>query len=295
MRKKFIRTPLETRTSVVLWANWFRFAAAERVVSTRVLSRMLLWCQEGKGRVRVNGVWHAMQTDDFLFLPWQHEVVYLADDHNPFWVGGIHIIPEHATNRKLVFSVSHNIKDRWGKCSWRRDRVWPGLEGVRVGVARPQDPLRLLATYIVERFEEGATPEALLRMLSQVLVEEIARTVAQKIATRVSSAVVRCVQELVESHWDRQIPLGELARFAKCSVSTLRRQFRQTLGLPPYEWILQARIHRARQLLTTTTLQVKEIAGLVGFDDPFQFSRTFTQRTGASPRQFRKNHAFAPK
>lgn len=292
MQKTFIR---DTRTSVVLWANWFQFAAAERRLSTRVLSRMLLWCQEGKGRVRVNGVWHVMQPDDFLFLPWQHEVLYLADDREPFWVGGIHIIPDHATDRKLVFTVSHNIKDGWAKCLWRRDRAWPGLDGVCAGVAKSQDPLRLLAAYIVERFEGGTMPEAALRKLSQVLVEEIARTVAQKAAARVGNDVVRRVQELVESHGDRNIPLGDLARLTQCSVSTLRRQFQQTLGIPPYEWILQARIRRAQRLLVTTALRVKEIARQVGFDDPFQFSRSFNQRTGSSPRQFRKNHAFAPK
>src|ERR1700720_2637532 len=98
MQKTIIRN---TRTSVVLLANWFQFAAAERALNTRVLSRMLLWCQEGRGRVRVNGVWYAMQPDDFLFLPWQHEVLYLADGHEPFRVGGIHIIPDHAPDRKL--------------------------------------------------------------------------------------------------------------------------------------------------------------------------------------------------
>jgi AraC-like DNA-binding protein len=236
-----------------------------------------------------------MQPDDFLFLPWQHEVLYLADGREPFWVGGIHIIPDHALDRKLAFSISHNIRDSWAKCTWRRDRAWPGLEGVRTGVARSQDPLGLLAAYIVERFDEGAMPEAPLRKLSQVLVEEIARTVAQRVAARVGNDVVRRAQELVESHWDRNIPLSELARVAQCSVSTLRRQFQQTLGIPPYEWILQARIRRARRLLVTTTLRVKEIARLVGFDDPFQFSRTFNHRTGSSPRQFRENHAFAPK
>lgn len=130
MQKTIIR---DTRTSVVLWANWFQFAAAERAFNPRVLSRMLLWCQEGKGRVRVNGIWYAMQPDDFLFLPWQHEVLYVADGHEPFWVGGIHIIPDYAMDRKLVFSVSHSIKGGWAKCSWRRDRAWPELNGVCAG------------------------------------------------------------------------------------------------------------------------------------------------------------------
>jgi AraC-like DNA-binding protein len=295
MKKTFIRPPLNTRDTVVLWSNWFQFAPAERVLNPKVLSRMLLWCQEGRGRVRVNGIWHVIEPDDFLFLPWQHEVLYLADAHAPFWVGGIHIIPEHPVNRKLVFSISHHPNDHWAKCSWRRDIAWPGLEGVRAGVARAQDPLRLLTAYIAERFEEGAMSEASLRKLSQVLIDEIARTVAEKPVSSQGNDVVRRAQELVESHWNRHISLCELAQLTHCSVSTLRRQFQETLGMPPYEWMLQARMQRARRLLATTTLRIKEVAAQVGFEDPFQFSRMFKQRTGGSPRHFREDRAFAPR
>jgi AraC-like DNA-binding protein len=295
MSKKVRSTLPDARTSVVLWANWFQFAAGERILNPRVLSRMLLWCQEGKGRVRVNGSWHAMKADDYLFLPWQHEVLYVADEHRPFWVGGIHLIPHHAPDRKLVFSVSHRPKDAWAHCRWRRDMAWPGLEGVRAGVAGPHDPLRLLAGYLVERFEQGALPEASLRKLSQVLVEEIARSLAQKPSPASGNDVVRRAQQWVEAHLERKISLRDLARLVDCSVSTLRRQFQLALGMPPYEWVLQIRLQRARRLLTTTTMRIKEVAAQTGFDDPFQFSRTFKERAGCSPRQFRASHAFAPK
>lgn len=295
MRKTLKAPPLNTSNTVILRANWFQFAAAERVLNARVSSRMLLWCQEGRGRVRINGAWYAMQPDDFLFLPWRHEVLYLADSSEPFWVGGIHIIPDHATDRKLVFSISHDARDSWAKCKWRRDVAWPGLEGVRSGVGRSSDPLRMLATYIVERFNDGALSESALRKLSQVLVEEIARTVAQRRTSPLGNDVVRRAQELIESHGNRPIPLHELARLSRCSVSTLRRQFQESLGMPPYAWILYTRMQRARRLLATTTLRIKEVATQVGFEDPFQFSRAFKQRIGRSPRQFRADHAFAPK
>lgn len=295
MRKKFKQPFLNTETTVILWANWFQFAPGEKISNPCVLSRMLLWCQEGRGRVRVNGHWHTMEPDDFLFLPWGHEVQYAADAREPFRVAGIHLIPDHTPDRKLVFSVSHHGKDTWARCKWRRDIAWPGLEGTRAGHARPLDPLRLLGAYIIERFEKGALSEKPLRMLSQLLVAEIARTLSEKPIARTGNDVVRRVQEHVGSHWSRQIPLIELARLAQCSVSTLRRQFQEALGIPPYEWILQARIRRAQQLLGATSLRIKEIAAQVGFEDPFQFSRTFKQRIGSSPRQYRQAHAFAPK
>lgn len=295
MQKKIRRSLGNTETSVILGANWFQFAAGERILNPRVLSRMLLWCQEGRGRVRVNGTWFPMQPDDFLFLPWQHEVLYLADEQVPFWVAGIHLIPDYPLDRKLVFSVSHRAKDAWANCRWRKDVRWPALEGVCAGVARSLDPIRLLGGYIVERFDGGAMPETSLRKLSQLLVEEIAHTLAQKPVRRQGNDAVRKAQEFVESHLNRQISLGELARIADCSLSTLRRQFQQTLRMPPYEWILQTRLQRARRLLTTTTLRIKEVAERVGFSDPFQFSRLFKERIGTSPRFFRTKHAFSPR
>jgi AraC-like DNA-binding protein len=295
MQKKFIKRSLSTGDTVILYASWFQFASGERVLNQRVLSRMLLWCQEGRGRVRVNGTWYTMEPDDFLFLPWQHEVLYLADVDQPFWVAGIHFIPEHPRDRKLVFWVSHHISDEWARCPWRRDIAWRGLEGVRRGVARSSEPLRLLGTYIVERFDEGALPESTLRKLAQLLIDEIALAVTRRAAARTSNEAVRRAQELVESHLNRQMSLHDLARLTQCSVSTLRRQFHEALGMPPYEWILQVRMRRARRLLATTTLRIKEVAAQIGFDDPFQFSRMFRQRIGRSPRQFRGDHAFAPR
>ena len=176
MRKTIIRTRLQTETSVILMAMRFQFAAGERFLNRWVMSRMLLWGQEGRGRVRVNGRWHDMQADDFLFLPWAHEVLYESDEREPLRVGSIHIVPHYPPDeRKLVLFVPHNIRDAATKWPWQRDVNWPGFEGLRAGIVRPQDPLRLLGDYIIERFEGDPPSEQLLRNLTQLLVEEIAR------------------------------------------------------------------------------------------------------------------------
>ncbi len=286
---------LATRNTVIVGANWFQFAPGERILHPRVLSRALLWCHEGRGRVRVNGSWFALEPDRFLFLPWAREILYAPEPSQPFWLGAIHLIPDHPRGRRLEFAVSHRATDAWAAYRWRRDVDWPRLAGVREGVSRPADPLRLLATYIVERFEGAALDESALRLLAGLLVREIAEAVLQRPAQPRGGELVRRAQEYVEGHLDRPVALAELARQARCSASTLRRQFRQALGVAPYEWILRVRMERARRLLATTTLRVKEVAAQVGFEDPFQFSRIFRQRTGRSPRQYRDGQAFHPR
>jgi AraC-like DNA-binding protein len=44
---------------------------------------------------------------------------------------------------------------------------------------------------------------------------------------------------------------------------------------------------RARQLLETTSMNVKEIAGQLGYEDPFYFSRLFKSVSGVAPSDYR--------
>ena len=52
-------------------------------------------------------------------------------------------------------------------------------------------------------------------------------------------------------------------------------------------FVEQQRIARARQLLTMTSLSVKEIARQVGYDTQFYFSLRFKKQTGQNPTAYR--------
>ena len=287
--KKTVNFTLDTRSAVVVWANWFQFASDQRILNPKVLDRTLIWCREGRGKMRVNGKWHRLEPDDFLFLPWGHEVLYSADTVNPFLVGGIHIVPFYSRSRPLVFGASYETGQKIP--SWQKDLPWVGLEEVSHGVARPSDPLRQLATYMVDRFQDGF-PEMALRELTGLLVSEIRRAVTAGALSKARSHSVLRVQEFIEGHLSRAISIRELTRLIDFSPSTLRREFHRAVAMSPYQWALRARMRRASQLLAMTTLRIKEIAAQVGFADAFQFSRTFKRWIGISPKEFRRRNSF---
>ena len=54
------------------------------------------------------------------------------------------------------------------------------------------------------------------------------------------------------------------------------------------DYIVGARISRAKELLNQTDRSITEILYSVGFNSPEHFSRTFRRLTGMSPRQYRK-------
>ncbi len=68
------------------------------------------------------------------------------------------------------------------------------------------------------------------------------------------------------------------------SLSTLRRQVRNSTGYPLHEYIHRLKMAEAKHLLLNTSLQVQEIAGLLQYGDPFYFSRLYKKYMGVSPQ-----------
>lgn len=126
-------------------------------------------------------------------------------------------------------------------------------------------------------------PDAALHDLLARLDDRVAAWVGGVRDDEALSAVV----EHVHAHLTEAITVDQLAELVSLSPSQLTRRFREALGQPPLRYIIEARMRRARLLLTETTLPVKRVAALVGYDDPYYFSRLFRQTVGRSPSSLR--------
>lgn len=58
---------------------------------------------------------------------------------------------------------------------------------------------------------------------------------------------------------DTSLSLDELARHARTSVRTLTRRFHEETGMSPQKWLTHQRVHRARELLESTTLPMDQV------------------------------------
>ncbi len=91
------------------------------------------------------------------------------------------------------------------------------------------------------------------------------------------------------------LTLAAVARRTHLSEDHFGRLFRSEVGVSPMQYLRDARLQRARQLLHRTRLTVSEIAYEVGFRDPAYFSRVFKACTdGLSPREFRRSGGEPP-
>lgn len=67
------------------------------------------------------------------------------------------------------------------------------------------------------------------------------------------------------------------------------RIFKKRTGMTPHQYLAKITVNKAMELLSTTDLNITEIAHVLGFNDNLYFSRFFKKETGRSPKNFKEN------
>ncbi len=95
------------------------------------------------------------------------------------------------------------------------------------------------------------------------------------------------VLEYVNDHLDQDIKLADLAALLDLSQFHFSHLFKQSMGTAPYQYLLQQRVERAKQLLKQTNQSIMDIAFLCGFNSHSHLSKQFRQLTGMTPKDYR--------
>jgi AraC family transcriptional regulator len=107
---------------------------------------------------------------------------------------------------------------------------------------------------------------------------------------RLGSAQAKLVVEFIRENLHQDISLSDLAGIAGLSRFHFTRAFKRTTGLTPYQFILSARVERAKSSLTNSDKSMFEIAQSLGFGSQSQFAAAFRKLVGTTPSQFRRGH-----
>lgn len=88
---------------------------------------------------------------------------------------------------------------------------------------------------------------------------------------------------------ETSLTIKQVASEMGISYSNFRKLFKEYTGIAPAMYQQDLRLQRAKELLSTTDLSIKEIAYRLNFDSPDYFSSKFRNKTGVRPSEFRKN------
>ncbi len=98
------------------------------------------------------------------------------------------------------------------------------------------------------------------------------------------------LEAYVHKHLNEPLPVSRLAAVAHVSVGHFHLLFRDATGMTPYQYLLEARLRRARELLVQTPMPLAEIAGQVGFSSQSALTHAFRRFYGEPPGRLRRLH-----
>ncbi len=104
--------------------------------------------------------------------------------------------------------------------------------------------------------------------------------------TTVEDRIRWAVQEIRERYRE-PLCLDDLARAATMSKFYFLRVFRNYTGVTPGRYLSAVRIHEAKRMLLSTTLNVATICNDVGYGSLGAFTRRFTECVGLPPKKYR--------
>jgi AraC-like DNA-binding protein len=100
---------------------------------------------------------------------------------------------------------------------------------------------------------------------------------------------ISIIEEKISSNFQKRWKMEELAEIVNLSKSRFEKLFKQELKISPMQFIKHLRLEKAKELLKTTLLTVKEIGFAVGINDQSGFVRDFKKKYGLTPTEYRKS------
>jgi AraC-like DNA-binding protein len=98
------------------------------------------------------------------------------------------------------------------------------------------------------------------------------------------------VIDFIQSNYGNKISLDDLTKTAYISKFHFLRLFKRHTGVSPYEYLINYRINKAKELLKNSELLIREISDTVGFFDYNNFIREFKKIVGITPLKYKKQN-----
>ena len=188
---------------------------------------------------------------------------------------------------------------------WKK--YWIGFKGrnmddrVRAGFLSPQKPIYHVgySADIVhlykQAFEAARREEAYSQQLMAGIVNlligtmySLERNIELKSRSQTHVDMINRARAVIRDSLESALTIQKVAEDLGMSYSNFRKLFKEYTGLSPATYQQDLRIQRAKELLSTTALSIKEIAYRLNFESPDYFSAKFKQKTGRKPSDLRQ-------
>lgn len=228
---------------------------------------IIFYCAGGSGWYETELGFFRVESNQFFMLPSNQRHRYGADSEDPWSIYWIMFSGKLSKSILGVDTVKHFLKPHT--------------------LLHPQKFLDLFED-MYETLSEGYTINNLL--LSNINLWAILMLfIHQKVDRNRKSRDTRVTKIInyMKENIARNLSVHEIAAVIPLSSSHLHTLFKSQTGYSPLDYFIHLKVQLTCDYLNDTSLRIKEIAALVGYKDPYLFSRIFTKVMGQSPRKYR--------
>jgi len=95
----------------------------------------------------------------------------------------------------------------------------------------------------------------------------------------------------LEENYQKEYCLEDLAQAANLSPYHFIRVFKSQTGKTPYEFLMDLKLQKAKEMLLDSTKTITEICSELGFSSPSHFAAVFSKNVGETPKAYRKKYS----
>lgn len=239
----------------------------------------------------------------------EYQLLYLTEGEGVFKSESMETTPIKAGDMFLLFPGERHTYHPTPSVGWKS--YWIGFKGKNIderiahGFLSPKKPIYHVgfSNEVVELYEsaykaameEKAYHQQTLAGMANLLIgmmysleRNIELDKNQKHVDLINKARLK-IRESLES----DVTIQQIVQELGAGYSNFRKLFKEYTGLSPAIYQQDLRLQRAKELLSTTDLSVKEIAYRLNFESPDYFSAKFKAKTGKRPSEMRQNVSFA--
>ena len=232
---------------------------------------ILVWCFDGEGWVYIDGVKRTVKKSQFFILPPDKGHAYGASDNQPWSIYWVHFSGDVAHKVCASFCGLHSYPH----------------EGNIHEVCELFDQMLTILESHADEDTAAFIDLSFPRLLSAFIYPDMWNC-STPVKGDGNLSIVGKASHYMEEHVGEKLTLADICSYLGYSESYVTRVFSQEVGCGPITYLLKLKAARACLLLENTSLKINQIAMMLGFDDPYYFSKFFTKTIGLSPRTFRR-------
>lgn len=226
---------------------------------------------DGKGKFTIDGQTTELGVGDMFILPKGKVTFYQADKEHPWtylWVGFSGSKAESILSKTQLLeqyfchsTLKSKVLDQIVKLTQFRDQKLDDVTELQL-IAE----LYKLLAFLIEEFPSKAMSD------SSILIQNY----------------IKQAKKIIHTQYGNPLKISEIAKKLNLNRSYLYKIFKEETDYSLKDYLIQIRMEKSVDLLTSTTFHISEIANAVGFPDALAFSKAFKKHFGQSPSHYRR-------